>query len=418
MNSTTSDPVNPKLTSGQNLSYWTFSSKPIQFEKLKRSADTDVLIIGGGISGLTTAYCLSRSGKKVILIEDGFLGSGESGRTTAHITYALDDRYSEIIKTFGRQKALLAANSHMTALQWVDNTIQTENIECHFRRVPGYLFLHNTDKIQTLEKEYEATQNLGLFTTILPEVPYVEGLIEKRCLKFPAQGQFHIMKYLKGLAEAIERKGGKIYTETRAEKITKEGATANGQVIKANHIVVATNTPINDIVTMHTRQYPYRTYIIAASVRKGALPYSLWWDTGDQQSKWITKPYHYARLEEFDSKFDLLIVGGEDHKTGQAESEDIPEEKRYENLMAWTRRHFPAAETIAFKWSGRVMEPLDSLAFIGKNPGDDNIYIITGDSGNGMTHGTLGGLLISDMITGKKNIWESLYDPSRKISEI
>jgi glycine/D-amino acid oxidase-like deaminating enzyme/nitrite reductase/ring-hydroxylating ferredoxin subunit len=414
MNPTPFNEINPDITSGRNRSYWTLSTKPIQYETLKKNIETDVLVVGGGISGLTTAYCLSRSGRKVVLVEDGFIGSGESGRTTAHITYALDDRYSEIENMFGHEKALLAANSHMTAIQWINSVIHTESISCHFKRVPGYLFLHNSDKMETLEKEYQVTKKLGLYTEALPDTPGISALVEKRCIKFPGQAQFHIMMYLKGLSEAFIRKGGRIFTESRAENITKEGATVNGYKVKASQIVVATNSPVNDMVTMHTKQYPYRTYVIAASIRKGTLPYSLWWDTGDQLSKWVTKPYHYVRLEEFDEKFDLLIAGGEDHKIGQAEKEDIPEQNRYENLVAWTRKNFPAAETIAYKWSGQVMEPLDSLAFIGKNPGEENIFIITGDSGNGMTYGTIGGILISDLILGKKNMWESLYDPSRK----
>ncbi|HEX2395705.1 MAG TPA: FAD-dependent oxidoreductase, partial [Bacteroidales bacterium] len=407
------DPINPNITSGENYSFWTASSKPIAYQKLKKSIETDVLIIGGGISGLSTAYCLSLTGRDVTLIDDGYLGSGETGRTTAHITYALDDRYFELERIFGKRKAMLAANSHMTALQWIDNTIRLEKIQCGFKRIPGYLFLHNTDKIETLEKEYESTRRLGLFTEVLPKVPGIENLTESRCIKFPGQGQFHPLLYLSGLADAITKKRSKIYTETKAEEITKKGARANGYSIKANHIVVATNTPVNDLVTMHTKQWPYRTYVIGAKILKGALSYSLWWDTGNIRSKWVTEPYHYVRLQEFDDLYDLLIVGGEDHKVGQADKEDIPETNRYESLWEWTRKKFPAVESIEYKWSGQVMEPIDSLGFIGKNPGDDNIYIITGDSGNGMTHGTIGGILVADIINGKRNLWEELYSPSR-----
>jgi Rieske Fe-S protein len=137
------------------------------------------------------------------------------------------------------------------------------------------------------------------------------------------------------------------------------------------------------------------------------------WDTGDQNSMWISKPYHYVRLEEFNERYDMLIAGGEDHRTGQADNEHINEKDRYTLLEEWTRKHFPMVESIEFAWSGQVMEPLDSLAYIGKNPGDDNIYIITGDSGNGMTHGTLGGIIIKDIITGKENAWIKMYSPSR-----
>ncbi len=413
MNTPVSGPIDGNITSGKNESFWIASTPPIVFEKLQHNIETDILIVGGGIAGLTTAYCLLKAGRKITLVEDGYIGSGETGRTTAHITCALDDRYFELEKIFGKEKAMLAANSHMEAIQFIANTVHHEKIDCHFRSVPGYLFLSGSDTKETLEREYEATKNAGLLTKMLAQVPALESEEGKWCIEFPNQGQFHIMKYMKGLADAIIDLGGKIYTETKAEEITKEGAKANGFQIKAKHIVVATNTPVNDWVAMHTKQWAYRTYVIAAKIPKGKLPYALWWDTGNKNSKWIAAPYHYVRLAEFDTTHDLLISGGEDHKVGQADDENIPEEERYSRLIEWTTKRFSAMGDIQYKWSGQVLEPVDSMAFIGKNPGDDNIYIITGDSGNGITHGTLGGIILTDIITGTKNPWEDLYDPSR-----
>lgn len=405
---------NGNITSGDNLSFWIVSSiEPIAFKKISSDIDTDILVVGGGIAGLTSAYCLAKEGRKVILVEDGFIGSGETGRTTAHLTCALDDRYFELENTFDLQTSKLAAQSHSAAIEWIANTVKQHNIDCHFKRVPGYLFSHPSDTSETLEEEFKATQRAGLLTEMLNIIPSIAAEQDKWCIKFPNQAQFHILLYMKGLAEAFIQLGGDIFTQTKAENITKEGATANGFIIKANHIVVATNTPVNDWVAMHTKQWPYRSYVIAAKIPKGELPYALWWDTGDHDSKWISKPYHYVRLEESNEQYDMLIAGGEDHRTGQADHENIKEEDRYTNLEEWTRKHFPAIDKIEFKWSGQVMEPIDSLAYIGKNPGDDNIYIITGDSGNGMTHGTLGGMIIKDIISGKENPWINMYSPSR-----
>ncbi|MGQ2985544.1 FAD-dependent oxidoreductase [Flavobacterium sp.] len=407
------DPIDDKVTSGSHHSYWNDSVEPLKFSTLDSDKFADVLVIGGGISGLTTAYCLARSGRKVMLLEDGNLGSGETGRTTAHITYALDDRYYDIEKFFGEEKAKLTAQSHRQALEWINSVVTLEDIDCDFRRVDGHLFSDPTDKEENLDKELEATQKAGLPTEMIDTIPGFPPGKDQRAIRYPSQGQFHVLKYLKGLAGAVIRMGGEIYTGTRAEDITKKGAKANGFTVRANHIVVATNTPVNDLFTMHTKQWPYRTYVIAAKVPKGVLPYSMWWDTGNQDSKWVAKPYHYVRLEPFDDNFDLLISGGEDHKTGQADEENITEAQRYGRLTAWTRAHFPYLTEIAYRWSGQVMEPVDSLGYIGKNPGDDNIYIITGDSGNGMTHGTLGGLIINDLITGQENPYAGIYDPSR-----
>jgi glycine/D-amino acid oxidase-like deaminating enzyme/nitrite reductase/ring-hydroxylating ferredoxin subunit len=400
------------LTSGENISYWLDSVKPVEFTTLNTDIKTDVLVVGGGMAGLTAAYCLLKEGKKVVLVEDGLIGSGETGRTTAHITYALDDRYYEIEKAFGVDGIKLAGESHNAAINWIEQTISSEGVDCHFERVDGFLFLHASDKEENLRKEYEATKRAGLETEWIENLHGITGY-NGPALKFPRQGQFHAMRYVQMLANAVKRLGGEIYTRSRADKISKKGAECNGYAITASHIVVATNTPVNDLVTMHTKQHPYRTYVIGAKIPKGQLPHSLWWDTGDLNSKWPSDPYHYVRLQRFDSEYDLLIAGGEDHKTGQADEEGIAEEDRYENLEMWTKKHFPAMGDVVYRWSGQVMEPVDYMGFIGRNPGDDNVYIITGDSGNGMTHTTIGGLLVTDLILGKNNPWVDLYSPKR-----
>ena len=407
------EPNRTDKTSGNHIPFWLAeNTAPLDYGKLSQNIKTDVVIIGGGISGLTTAYCLAKEGKKVVLVEDGQLASGETGRTTAHITYALDDRYAEIEKTFNQETAKLAAESHSAAIEWIAKTVTNHNIDCNFKRVDGYLFLHPTDKLDSLLNEYEATKNAGLPTEFLETTPFIANTAGK-CLRFPEQAQFHIIKYITGLAEEIIAAGGQIFTQTHAEEISSKGCKANGYTIEADHIVVATNTPVNDRVTMHTKQWPYRTYVIGAKVPKGKLPYSLWWDTGNMNSQWLEEPYHYVRLEELDDAIDLLIAGGEDHRTGQTQAEDISESERYVRLEEWTRKHLPDMQAVEYKWSGQVMEPLDYLAFIGKNPGEENVYIITGDSGNGITHGTIGGLLLTDLIMGRENPWSKIYDPSR-----
>jgi nitrite reductase/ring-hydroxylating ferredoxin subunit len=181
--------------------------------------------------------------------------------------------------------------------------------------------------------------------------------------------------------------------------------------VTARAVVVATNTPVNDRVAIHTKQAPYRTYVVGARVPRGSVPDILLWDTPD--------PYHYVRLQrgsrgeggDESGGSDVLIVGGEDHKTGQANDAD----ERFSRLEAWTRERFPQVESFVYRWSGQVMEPVDGMAFIGRNPLDsDNVYIATGDSGNGMTHGTIAGILLTDLIQGRENRWAELYDPSRK----
>jgi glycine/D-amino acid oxidase-like deaminating enzyme/nitrite reductase/ring-hydroxylating ferredoxin subunit len=393
-------------------SFWMESVDPLIFAPLSENVKTEVVVVGGGIAGLTIAYSLLKNGKHVIVLERDYIGSGESGNTTAHITNALDERYATLEELFGEDKTRLIAHSHTTAINFIEATVHREGIDCDFQRVHGYLFLHPTDKRKSLEDELQASNRAGIRTELMETVPGISQS-HSPCLWFPNQAQFHPLKYYYGLCRAIINCGGKIYTDTKVTGITKTGVTTEQFTVTADHIVVATNTPINDRVTMHTKQFPYRTYVIGARIPAGTVESALYWDTGDQDSKWVTKPYHYVRIQPFDENYDLLICGGDDHKTGQSEKEDINEEERFNILESWAKQRFPTIHDIAYRWSGQVVEPIDSIAFIGKNPGNDNIYIVTGTSGNGMTYGTIAGMVIPDLILGYENPWEKIYDPSR-----
>jgi glycine/D-amino acid oxidase-like deaminating enzyme/nitrite reductase/ring-hydroxylating ferredoxin subunit len=409
-------------TSGKSESLWFANIQPIKFTKLTRNISTDVVIIGGGIAGMTTAYLLSKAEKKVILVEDGYIGSGETGRTTAHITHALDDRYYNLEKIHGKQGAQKAAESHTAAINLIESIAKEEKIDCEFQRLDGFLFLDPSDKKESLDKELEATHNAGIASTGIIQQSPLPSFDTGPCLRFPNQAQFQPLKYLAGLADAITNKyKGEIFTETHAQEInfndTTTIKTLEGYTINATKIVIATNAPIvNETSKIYDKQEPYRTYVIGASIKKDSVPKGLYWDTGDQNSKNSVPPYHYIRIQNVENSEsnDLLIVGGEDHKTGETDNGSY--EERFGTLERWTRKRFPI-ENIKYKWSGQVMEPMDSLAFIGHNPGHNgkNLYIATGDSGNGITHGTIAGIILSDSILKKDNPWQDLYNPSRQI---
>ncbi len=436
---------NYKKTSATNLSSWFANiGKPLKFQKLNKNISVDVAIVGGGIAGLSTAYILSRTGKSVAVLDDGYLGSGETGHTTAHITHALDDRYFNLEKIFGIEGAILAAESHTNAINFIETVVSEEEIDCDFERLDGYLFLGPGDDEKTLYKELEATHRVGIKTELVlktPLTPFDRDIGPG--LRFPNQAQFHPLKYLKGLSKSILNKNGNIFTETHVQEISNSYVmTSDGFKVEAKHIVIATNAPIVDKISkIYEKQIPYRTYVIGARIRKGSVPKGLYWDTGDKESKTTIQPYHYVRIQKLEKKSDLLytannidnelkpkannnnsnkdddyeilIVGGEDHKTGN--EDDI--EERHDRLESWAKQRFPI-EDVLYRWSGQVMEPIDSLAFIGLNPinekeTNNNIYIATGDSGNGMTHGTIAGILLSDIILEKRNEWSWLYNPSR-----
>ncbi len=397
--------------SGSTTSVWMATSEVPQFSPLTQDIRVNVCIVGAGIAGLTTAYILARAGRAVAVIDDGPIAGGETGRTTAHLTHALDDRYYEIEKLHGEDGARVAAESHTAAIDRIESIASMEEIDCDFERVDGYLFLGGKSKRSVLEDELGATHRAGINGTEIVEKIPIGSFESGAALRFPRQAQFHPLKYLNGLTRAILRDGGKIYCGTHADKISDgEPATvttSDGHVITADNIVVATNTPVNDWLIIHSKQSAYRTYVIGARVDADSVPKALYWDTPD--------PYHYVRIQRSevsggqDASHDILIVGGEDHKTGQ---EDDAEE-RFRCLEEWTRERFPV-KSIDYRWSGQIMEPVDYMGYIGKNPGaDQHIYVATGDSGNGMTHGTIAGILLSDLIIGLKNPWAALYDPSR-----
>jgi glycine/D-amino acid oxidase-like deaminating enzyme/nitrite reductase/ring-hydroxylating ferredoxin subunit len=385
-------------------SVWQATAQLPSFSPLTVDVTADVCVVGAGIAGLTTAYLLTQVGKSVVVLDDGAIGSGMTGVTTAHLTNAIDDRYFEIERLHGEHGARLAADSHGAAIDGIETIIRRESIACDFARVDGYLFLSPEHGEDVLDRELAAARRAGLNSvTKISRAPLVFDT--GPCLRFPNQGQFHPLKYLAGLAQAIEKAGSRIYTGTHAQRIAggkPAAVTTERATVTADAVVVATNTPVNDLVVIHTKQAPYMTYVVGASVPRNAVTRALYWDTHD--------PYHYIRLQPLDAEHDLLIVGGEDHKTGQAD--DIGE--RQPRLERWARERFPGMGEVAFRWAGQVMETIDGLAFIGHNPLDaDNVYTVTGDSGQGMTHGTIGGLIITDLILGRHSAWAPLYHPGR-----
>jgi glycine/D-amino acid oxidase-like deaminating enzyme/nitrite reductase/ring-hydroxylating ferredoxin subunit len=390
---------------GRTTSVWMQSGELPMEPALPSDLRADVCIVGAGIAGLTTAYLLSKEGKTVIVVDDGPTAGGETCRTTAHLVTALDDRFYRLERLHGRDGSRLAAASHAAAIDRIERIVRDETIDCDFSRLDGYLFVPPGDDVEQLDRELEAAHRAGLSDVVRvarAPIDFDTG----PALRFPRQGQFHILKYLRGVAAAAKRAGARIYNETHAFKFVGGDAArveTDRGLVTADAIVVATNSPVNDLVAVHTKQAAYRTFVVGARVPRGSVPEILLWDTPD--------PYHYVRVQHLDDGSDVLIVGGEDHKTGQADDAD----ERFARLESWTRHRFDSATTFEFRWSGQIMEPVDSLALIGRNPLDrDNVYVVTGDSGNGMTHGTIAGMLITDLIMGRQNPWTALYDPARK----
>ena len=386
----------------ETTSVWT-DAPPPELPALDGNQTCDVCVIGAGIAGLSTAYMVSGTGRSVIVLDSGQVGGGETKRTTAHLTCALDDRYFHLEKVRGKKVAALAAESHAAAISRIEAIVNSEGIDCDFQRLDGFLFMPPKRSVRDLKRELAASHRAGLTDVELLDRAPLASFDTGPCLRFPRQGQFHPMKYLSGLVEALRRNGARLYTGAQVTNV--EGGsparveTRDGHVVSAGTVVVATNTPITDVVSIHTKQFPYRTYAIGATIAPNSVTRALYWDTLD--------PYHYIRV----TGDGMLIVGGEDHKTGQDDEGPV---KRFRKLERWARKRFPI-EDVKYRWSGQVLETMDGLAYIGKDPsGLDNVYVVTGDSGMGMTHGTIAAMLLSDLIAGRENTWSEAYEPSRK----
>jgi glycine/D-amino acid oxidase-like deaminating enzyme len=391
--------------SDQSLSLWMDTATTPSRQPLETHRRVQVCVVGAGIAGLSTAYLLARAGRSVIVLEDGLIAGGQTQRTTAHLSNAIDCGYEWIERLHGTSAARLVAESHTNAIDQIETIVQEESIDADFERLDGYLFLPPGGDHADLERELQAIRRTGIAgVERVPRAP-MPHFDTGECLRYPNQAQIHPLKYVTGLVRAIGRHGGEIYTGTKV--LTVEGGdpafvrTTGGPVVTAEAVVVATNAPINDRVVIHTKIAPYMTYVIGASVPAGSVAHALFWDMAD--------PYHYVRVQR-GVHDDLLLVGGEDHKTGQAEDG----EQRYKRLETWARARFPMMRHVAYRWCGQVRESVDGLGFIGRNPLDrKNVFVATGDSGMGLTHGTIAGMLLTDLVLGRKNRWAAVYSPSR-----
>ena len=373
---------------------------------LNTSEQAEVAIVGSGIAGLSVAYQLAKAGKSVVVLDRGPIGKGMTSRTTAHLTAQCDDGFHQLVSRRGEETAKAWYQSQIAGIDSIETNIRDLGIDCHFRRLDGHLFHAPGTDPKIIDNEYEAAKAVGMPVFREKGVPLV-GQSKTPALRYPDQATFHPLKYLAGLAAAIREAGGRFYADTAIEKVEEDEhnvilTSTSGHAVKAQHAVVCTNSPINDRLAIHSKQAPYRTYAMAFALKKGALPDGLYWDT--------LESYHYVRLQPWTEKNDILIVGGGDHKSGEADDADA----RFLALEAWMRNLLPALSRERHRWSGQIMDTIDYCAFIGLNPSDKRTFISTGDSGQGITHGAVAGLLVSDLILKGSSPWAEVYEPSRK----
>lgn len=379
-------------------SLWEAEAPASAYPPLREDVSVHAAVIGAGITGLTAALRLVEEGLTVAVLEMHHVGGGETGRTTAHLTEIVDNGYATIASDFGDEGAALVARSSREAIDWIERTVAALSIPCRFERVPGFLYSERGDHMERVRDEVEHARKAGLPAVFTREVPLPFRTLG--ALRLDRQAQFHPREYLSGLASRIVSRGGLIFEGTRAEAV-HDGEpchvdTEHGR-IAAQSVIVATNVPINRVALI-TKLPAYRSYAMAARVR-GEAPRGLFWDTED--------PYHYTRAYAA-SGGSMVIIGGGDHKTGTTRDT----EAHHAALADYACRRFPV-ERIDHQWSGQIIEPVDGLPYIGLNTASSRVYVATGYAGNGMTYGTLAGLITADLVLERPNAYARLYDATR-----
>lgn len=359
----------------------------------------DAVIIGGGITGLTTGLLLQSQGKKCILAEAHTIGFGTSLGTSAHLNTILDTPYHIIEKNFSEAAASQMALASGGAIDLIEQIVTEKEIECNFRYETGYLFAQNETEAEELEKLKAGAEKAGIVADWSPQIPLPFDFIKACRVGF--QAQLHIGNYLTGLAGAFEAAGGVILQHCTATAVQEDnGVTVTTSLgdIKGRNLVYATHIPPG-INILHFRCAPYRSYVAAFRLNSGKYPEGLVYDMKD--------PYNYFRTEEIDGT-KYLIAGGFDHKTGHEDNTEMV----FTRLEAFLRQHFDIA-SIDYKWSSQYYVPVDGLPYIGLLPGHDHIYTGTGYNGNGLVFGTVAAQMISDAILGIENPYASILSPGR-----
>ena len=378
----------------EHRSVWQGSVQEVSFPRLEQDIEADVAVVGAGITGVTAATLLAHGGKRVVLLEADRVGAGTTGNTSGHLTTMPDRRYSTLLQTFGEKAAKGVRRSMQAALDLVES-LATEGDR--FSRLPGYLYTEAEEDVASLEGELEAAQRVGLEATFVRDVPL--PFATRGGVRVENQAQFQPLAYIQRLAQALFTDGSQVFEHSPVVELTDgepcEVRTLDGTV-RAKDVVLATHLPLG-VNVLQTEAAPYRSYVMGVTLREEPFA-GLFWDTAE--------PYHYTRPYAYNGE-NVLIVGGADHKTGEGDTEE-----NFRRLETYVREHFDV-EAVRYRWSSQLYEPADGLPYIGASPFAEHVYVGTGYSGDGLTFGSLAGLMLSRDLLGEPNPWRDLYSPGR-----
>ena len=381
-------------------SIWTSRNKHTEYPAISADMEAEVCVVGGGITGLTTAVLLQQKGIKVVLLERNSLASGTTGFTTGHVTSAIDFYYHKLVKKYGDQMSREIAMATIKARKLIENLITTHNItDAQYENISATYFADKVEQIEALKKEKQAMSDLGFHILESPEWA-MKGTLAHYSIE--GQGMMDAVAYVKGLAKAFVSNGGKIFENSGVEDFhyvkEKWNIIVGGKfMVLADHMVHATHTPMN-INPVQMEMIPYNSYAMVVKPKR-EIKYGLFYD--------FDTPYHYIRPCKVGEEV-CFLIGGSDSKTGKKNDQKLHLKKLEEYI------HFKfGIEEIYYSWSSMFFEPASQLPYIGRNPIGKNSYIATGFSGDGLTFGTFSAMLISNLITEGFHHLEDVFKPAR-----
>ncbi|WP_449353921.1 FAD-dependent oxidoreductase [Virgibacillus natechei] len=383
-------------------SYWRDSVKLPTFPKLQESIKVDVGIVGGGITGITTAYLLAKQNLKVALLDAGVILNGTTGHTTAKITAQHGLIYDEIIQHFGIEKASLYYQANAEAKQFIEQTVDQHRIDCDFKKEDAYIYTNAKSYLTNLENEKKAYDQLKIDSELTDKIPL--NMLVKSALIMKDQAQFHPLKYLKVLTEKSKENGVQFYEQTTAVDVEHNNnpaiVTSEGHRITCKYVISASHFPFFDKESFYfSRMYAERSYVTAIKSPKD-FPGGMYINA--------ESPTRSIRSTSMNGE-DLWLISGESHKTGQGDSTIT----HYNKLKEFAHRHI-GINDVVYRWSAQDLTTLDKIPYIGSiTKNEDTILVATGFRKWGMTNGTIAAKILTDQILEKDNPYKELYTPSR-----
>lgn len=381
------------------------------FPMLSKNIQTDVVVIGAGITGVLTAYMLAKHGKKVVVLEKNKIGFGATGLTTAFLTQSIDTDAENLIDILGKKDSELLLGSHHMAIDTVEQIIQDEKIDCEFIRCSNYTYGLEEKDVKTLEEESKQLKQLNVRNVFTEKSRDDLDFKHVGVIEIKNQAKFHPLKFLYAVVQACEKMGVEFYEKSEAKKVEdiqvgstkfKKVVTSKGTV-EAEWIISATYSPFKEPLELYLKKGMYTSYVFELEIPHGSIAEGLYEDTYN--------PYHYFRIDKKDGK-DRMIIGGEDNKN----TFPVDPKKHFSALEEYIKKQFPGLEyEKVYEWSGPILEPSDGFPSIGpaSEDKDDRLLYAFGFSGNGMTYSTIAAHIMSDHILGNKNQYAHIFKTSR-----